>query len=283
MSDARPTPDDSADLTVVIPVWDGYVRYLAAAVRSVAAQSTTCRIVVVDNASAVPMPAMAPRCQVLRLPQRVSLAQAKNTALAQVRTPYVSFLDADDVLLPGAVDFLLREIRSHRSLAVVAGRLMYAYPTGEHVLAGWPRRAAYLLAGFPRLFGLYLLVENGLLVNSGSVLRTALVRDLGGFGRTPLHEDWVLSALVGWRHRARICRTPTSLYVRHADSRTGHLTPAQRRANIAMVRRHLGAHPLVPWYGRAVARLLAGRTPVADGAAVALHAHADTASRERAA
>jgi CDP-glycerol glycerophosphotransferase len=44
-----------------------------------------------------------PRFRVLRLAQRSGLGAARNAALHAVDTPYLGFLDADDVMLPGAL------------------------------------------------------------------------------------------------------------------------------------------------------------------------------------
>jgi len=46
-------------VAVVIPVWDSYVSFLAEAVASVREQRVEAEIVVVDNASAEPLPALA--------------------------------------------------------------------------------------------------------------------------------------------------------------------------------------------------------------------------------
>src|SRR5690242_10204527 len=102
MADAR--------TTVVIPVWDEYVPdRLPQALRSIELQDPAPDVIVVDNASAVTVPA-SPGISVVRAPQRLALGSARNLGLAQVKTPHVIFWDADDVMLPGTLAFLEREI-----------------------------------------------------------------------------------------------------------------------------------------------------------------------------
>ncbi len=46
-------------VSVVIPVWDGYVAWLPEAVESVVAQAVAREVIVVDNASLEPLPELA--------------------------------------------------------------------------------------------------------------------------------------------------------------------------------------------------------------------------------
>lgn len=82
------------DLTVVIPVRDRPTQ-LGRALQSL----TGLRVLVVDDASrnsrAVEAIAEAHRSEVLRLDSNLGPAGARNAGLAQVRTPYVAFVDSD--------------------------------------------------------------------------------------------------------------------------------------------------------------------------------------------
>jgi glycosyltransferase involved in cell wall biosynthesis len=88
--------------TVVIPVWDDYVRYLEECVASVGDDAP---VVVVDNASAARVPEL-PGTTVVRAPQRLTVGAARNLGLDAVETEHVLVLDADDRLLPGTIPFL---------------------------------------------------------------------------------------------------------------------------------------------------------------------------------
>lgn len=89
--------------TVVIPTFDRPAS-LARAVASALAQTLTpLEVVVVDDGSA---PAAAvpddPRVQLVRLAGNQGGAVARNAGIAAARGKYITFLDDDDVLLPGA-------------------------------------------------------------------------------------------------------------------------------------------------------------------------------------
>src|SRR4051794_19651989 len=90
--------------TVVIPVWDEYVRFLPDAVGSVARDAPGTPILVVDNASTIPVPDL-PGTSVVRSDRRLTAGAIRNLGLEHVKTKYVVVLDADDMLLPGTLDF----------------------------------------------------------------------------------------------------------------------------------------------------------------------------------
>jgi hypothetical protein len=67
-------------LTVVIPVYDAYVRWLPGCVASVWRQrdETELGVLVIDNASAQPLPDLPAGVEVARTPRRLSLGAARN-------------------------------------------------------------------------------------------------------------------------------------------------------------------------------------------------------------
>src|SRR5688572_8864486 len=111
-------------VTVVIAVWDDYVRFLTEAVASVVGQGSPCEVVLVDNASDVALPILA-GVAVVRAPERLSIGAARNLGLSAVKTPLVVFLDADDVLLPGSLAMLTEGLRNdHEATALCHGILV---------------------------------------------------------------------------------------------------------------------------------------------------------------
>src|SRR3954447_5703194 len=112
-----------ATVTVVIPVWDDYVEFLADAVGSVRRNAPHAPIVVVDNASSTPVPELE-GCEVVRWPRRLSEGAARNIGLERVATEYVVFLDADDMLLDGTIDFLHGRIAADPGLAVCTSSIL---------------------------------------------------------------------------------------------------------------------------------------------------------------
>src|SRR4051794_1527038 len=89
-------------VAVVIPVWDSYVAFISEAVGSVREQAIEAEIVVVDNASAEPLPTLD-GARVVRSDLRLTTGAARNLGLGAVTAPLVVFLDADDLMLPGAL------------------------------------------------------------------------------------------------------------------------------------------------------------------------------------
>src|SRR5260221_8303199 len=99
--------DAQARVSVVIPVWDAYAGAgLVEAVASVRRQNVPVRVIVVDNASAVPLPVLGD-VELVRLEQRRSTGAARNGSLPLLQTEYVVFLDADDRLLDGSIAALV--------------------------------------------------------------------------------------------------------------------------------------------------------------------------------
>lgn len=101
------------DLTVIVPAYNAE-KYLADCLDSVLEQRTrhSVRVVVVDDGSTDRTPRLLEaysRCpDVTVMTQRNGgFSAARNAALAELRGRYVMFLDADDRLLPGAVDSLM--------------------------------------------------------------------------------------------------------------------------------------------------------------------------------
>src|SRR5687768_3947820 len=101
LTDSQTMKTDSAQpvITVVIPAWNLGAEFQDC-VRSIREQEEPARLVVVDNASDRPLPRIKDATE-LRLTKRVTIGEARNEGLRVVRTPYVFFMDADDLMLPG--------------------------------------------------------------------------------------------------------------------------------------------------------------------------------------
>jgi glycosyltransferase involved in cell wall biosynthesis len=185
-------------VTVVIPVWDEYVRWLPRAVASLGEQGVAVRVVVVDNASPVPVPSIA-RATTLRLANRVTVGAARNAGLAAVSTPLVCFLDADDELLPGTLA-RLRDLLAARPSSVVAvpRSLAWAEGSGEAVRWDWPRPLAYRLCRHRRLFAFVTALRNAY-PTTGVLMRTGALRAVGGFADADHEEDWLPAVALAAR------------------------------------------------------------------------------------
>lgn len=237
-------------VSVVIPVWDSYVRWLPEAVASVREQATGCDVVVVDNASAVPVPTL-PGTTVVRSARRLSTGAARNLGLAAVRTPLVVFLDADDLMLPGSLDALAAGIEAQPDAAAFAMAIVDGDTGRRHRSS---RRLARVLSHAPAAFALANSVWSLLPTQGATIMRAADVRAAGGYADRTHGEDWALAVSLAWRGRIRFARRPALVYRWRGDSpgRGGEAASgATLRANAACVRERLRADAAVPGAVRA--------------------------------
>ena len=245
------------DVTVVVPWWDLDPGFLTEALASLAGQERIARTLVVDNASTV-APALPPGTEVLRLPARVTLGAARNAALAQVETPYVLFLDADDLLLPGTIGFVAERLDGRPdAVASCSGIVAWDPERGTRRTAAWPPAYAFRLCRRPLLCALVNTVR-ALVPMTAAVLRTDPVRAAGGFPDTG-EEDWVLSAALLFRGPALLDPRPGLQRRLRPDSRYA-LQHTDWRASVAArreLRRRLRRDPAVPLLVRAAMPLLA--------------------------
>jgi glycosyltransferase involved in cell wall biosynthesis len=204
-----------ARVTVVIPVWDAYCAHLQECVRDLMTQEGVAMdVIVVDNASDSEIPDLPGDVRVLRLPGRVSVGAVRNAAVEHVHTPYVLFLDADDRLLPGTVQFLADELdAAPAAVAAICKHVLWDAKTDRRVIADRsPKPVVYRLARSRHLLGLATLRFNIFPIVGCAAIRTEVFRDAGGFGDGNLGEDWELCAALAWRGRISFHRRPGRLY-----------------------------------------------------------------------
>ena len=93
-----------AQISVVIPAYNGTSRYLKEAIDSVRAQTLAAdEIIVVDDASTDGTGALVqaiPQVRYVRHPQNSGQAAARNTGARLAESPYLAFLDQDDLWEP---------------------------------------------------------------------------------------------------------------------------------------------------------------------------------------
>jgi glycosyltransferase involved in cell wall biosynthesis len=154
------------------------------------------------------------------------LAAARNDALAEVTTPWVVFLDADDELEPGYIEAMTRGTADLRAPAV---RYVEDGQAGE---ARVPRVVGHSHTCDPGC----LKAGNWLVI--GTLARTALVRAVGGFEAWPWCEDWALWARC-WRAGASVEAVPAAVYRAHVrpDSRNRGVGARTRDATYEAIRR----------------------------------------------
>jgi glycosyltransferase involved in cell wall biosynthesis len=238
----------------VIPVWDRYVRYLPEAVDSVAGDSPDISIVVVNNASEVPVTA-APEIAVVRAPRRLSVGAARNLGLDQVTTKYVVVLDADDKLLPGTLGFLRTRLDADPSVAVSVTSILDG-ATGER--HRFPLKSVSRVARWPRMFAFLGCVWGLYPVQGCAMLRTEQVRDAGGYPDVEWGDDWVLAVSLAFRGRVEMHDRFGRYYRPTPDSLWRRGRGANEFVNSArLVRQRLRTDPAVPVWVRALLPVIA--------------------------
>ena len=113
-------------LSVVIPTHNR-AGLLPRAVESVRQAGTDLEIIVVDNASADDTPqvcARLPDIRYLRLDRNTGEGGARNVGIKKSRSEYVTFLDDDDLRLPGSLDRQLEVLAHNPQAALVYGPVL---------------------------------------------------------------------------------------------------------------------------------------------------------------
>ncbi|HEX8157943.1 MAG TPA: glycosyltransferase family A protein [Solirubrobacteraceae bacterium] len=235
-----------SDLTVVIPVWDAYVRWLARSVAMIRRQVPSARVVIIDNASAVPLPLLPFDVEVLRLPMRHSVGASRNLGLWAARTPYVVFIDVDDDLPDGYLERQLQRFRRRPELVAVGVRPTIWHPErAEEQPFAWPPRYTLVLCRVRRLFALVHLLKPHLIIGA-TMLSTSAVRLAGGFDDRNYREDMNLAQILVFLGPVEILPGPGRRYRQHENSLSRSATASDIHAGYVSGWRLLAAHPHVP-------------------------------------
>jgi glycosyltransferase involved in cell wall biosynthesis len=261
--------------TVVVPVWGAYVaERLPEALKSVERQDRSATMVVVDNASSVAIPAL-PGVSVIRAPSRLTLGAARNLGLEQVKTPYVIFWDADDVMLPGTLAHLEQAIASDSRLGAY-GAAIVEEPGG--VRHRWPRRWVTTLIRAPRVFALLHSIWALYPTTGSTIIDAALARDVGGFSDTDSGDDWCLGVSLAFRGRIGWSERPGRLYSQHPGSIWARHSGARFLVmHSRVVRDRIRTDPGIPIWAKRLLPVIA----LAQWSAIAVHVTLEAARRLR--
>lgn len=169
------------DISVVIPCWN-QARFLGDAIDSVRAQTVApVEIVVVDDGSADDTAEVARRHaggRCLRQPNRGASA-ARNAGLRATRGRHVVFLDADDRLLPHALQVGLEALEAHPDWAFASGGVRLIDSAG--VVQSVPDHEPVTTNVYERL-----LRGNYIWTPGAVIYRRAPLERAGGFDETAL-------------------------------------------------------------------------------------------------
>jgi glycosyltransferase involved in cell wall biosynthesis len=243
------------EVSVVIPAWGAYAGTpLQEALASIREQDAPARVIVVDNASDEPLESVDD-AELVRAPERLTVGAARNLGLEHVSTPYVIFWDADDLMLPGAIAFLLKRIRARPEVVAVAAGVIEGESARRH---RWPPRWSARLAHYPRLFAAGHAVWSLFPSTGATIMRTEAVRAAGGYATAiEAGGDWVLGTSLAFRGRVELIERPGRVYRRLGGSLwQENRAPARQLARAAAVRERLREDPEIPGWARASTPIL---------------------------
>jgi glycosyltransferase involved in cell wall biosynthesis len=202
-------------VAVIIPTFN-HAHFLAEAIASVVAQTRPAdEIIVIDDGSTddpAAVVARFPGVRFIRRENRSSLPIARNTGLRSCTATHVIFLDADDRLLPGAIEAGVRHAAKHKDCAFVYGGF---YQIFENTRTRGPD--CYIAVQDNSYFEL-------LKFNVISMLATALFRrecliEVGGFDETlKRSEDYDTFLRLAQKYRFASHPTIIAEYRRHREN-----------------------------------------------------------------
>lgn len=113
-------------ISVIVPVYNNF-KYLEDCFRSVFEQDVDVELVIVDDGSddgselICRRYAGMPHVRYVRT-DRVGISCARNAGIREATGEYISFLDSDDMLLPGALATLLKMLERHPECGIAVGQ-----------------------------------------------------------------------------------------------------------------------------------------------------------------
>ncbi|UUU33483.1 glycosyltransferase [Streptomyces sp. CA-210063] len=238
-----------AQVSVVVIGYDD-AAHVADAVRSALAQGPAVReVIAVDDCSTDGSGELLerlaedePRLRVIRRPANSGgCGTPRNTGLDAAASPYVMFLDSDDVLPPGAVEALLGAALEHDAPVVSGLCVRKELPSGRETPWQPELYARRTLVAHPAQR--VRLVHDTLCVNK--LYRTAFLRERAirfPEGRYP-YEDFVFVARV-LAAVPRVALVPDPVYVWHVRRSAARLSISLDRSDIANWRARLEADKL---------------------------------------
>lgn len=219
----------SSGVAVIIPCYNQAV-YLAEAIASAVDQTRAPReVVVIDDGSTDDTAAVARSFPTVRYHRQENrgAAAARNAGLRASSADLVVFLDADDRLLPGAIEAGADDLEAHPDCAMTFGR--YGYLNMDRRERGFPTNRTVDDSYEAMLH------QNFIVVPAAAMFRRSALEEIGGFDESMTNcEDYDLYL--------RIMRDwPTSMhdevvaqYRRHDTNKSRNLDLIRQQAMFAL-------------------------------------------------
>ena len=238
-----------ARVSVIVPSYNGH-KWIAATLAAAQAQQgvAPAEIIVVDDGSNDGTPDFVrsafPRVRVLQQ-QRGGVSRARNRGLAEAQGEFVCFLDQDDLWHPRQLECQLAVMDGRPEVGAVATPYRFWQPAEEPQPA-WPAEAGPSLVPGYEGWTWHQFLRDCWALTSATLLRTALVRELGGFDPDRSYaEDWDLWLRVSRRAPFVQLAWPPVLYRQHAQQGSRTVREVDHRVELLLdaARRHGLASP----------------------------------------
>jgi glycosyltransferase involved in cell wall biosynthesis len=220
-----------ASVAIVIPAYN-QAHYLGEAIRSALAQTyADLAVIVVDDGSTDPTREVVESFNDPRITyvyqENAGLSAARNTGIRRTNSPYISFLDSDDLFLPEKLSLLVPLLEKDAEIHLAAGQAVVIDEKGR-------RREKQSENKIPDPSSRFLLYNP---LHVGSVLlRRACLEKIGLFDEDlRAYEDWDLwLRLLRAGYRIAWIDQPVSLYRFHEAQMTRDGT-RMRTASLAVL------------------------------------------------
>lgn len=222
MADSDSATIEMADVTVVIATFNR-AKFLPEAIDSLLAQTLQPRrLIVVDDGSTdntrQVLKRFGTRIKYIRQ-ENAGKAKALNLVLPSIDTEYVWFFDDDDAAYPSALENLVKTLSSDPELAFAFGEHDLAETEGP-LLEADRRQLPYPHVLKSEAWQRLHLLRECTLMMSGSLLRTANVREVGGLNESLVRgQDYDLIVRLASRFPFRFCGQRVYVWRDHSGIR----------------------------------------------------------------
>jgi len=231
----------TAPVSVIIPAY-GHADYIVASIESALQQDPPPReVIVIDDSSPDDTAArLAPMIAAGRITYHrqlnAGMASARNVGARMATSDYLYFLDDDDLMFAGALQWMVRELETRPDVAMVSGDMV--------VFEGSPPVAQMTTAPMQDVDPLPFMIFNQLGSPGQVLLRRDAFNAVGAFDPTIWGvDDWDLWLRLLERYPARVARRPVLAYRLHAHNASRDVA-RMYESSLRVARQHAGSLPL---------------------------------------